>query len=39
MSTNSAEACTTFFERLISASAVELGSGTDATPMFDSVVE
>ena len=39
MSTISALAWTTFFERLISASASILASGTDATPMLVSVVE
>ncbi len=39
MSTNSAVACTTLRDALITASASTLGSGTVATPMFVSVVE
>ena len=39
MSTNSAVACTTLRDALITASASTLGSGTLATPMLVSVVE
>jgi hypothetical protein len=39
MSTISALACTTFFDRLISARASTRASGTEATPMLVSVVE